>query len=77
MLAVLLCSTSLVDETDICDAYSETDTSSFCFGFELKAEEQISLLKSLVIAKFDSFSGNVIIRCDRILFNDSTIIKLS
>ena len=44
---------------------------------ELYSLEQINLLKSLVRAKDDNFSGKVMILCERLLFRLSTIIKLS
>lgn len=77
MLAVLACSFSPDDELEIWDTSSDADRSSRCFGLELKADEQMSFLKSLVSAKVDSFSGRVIILWERFLFNDSTIIRLS
>ena len=44
MLAELLCSFYPEDSFEICETSSDADRSSFCFGFELKADEQISFL---------------------------------
>lgn len=77
MFEVLLCSFYPDDEFEIWETSSEADTSSFCLGFELKADEQISFLKSLLRVKEESFSGKVMILCERFLFNDSMMIKLS
>ncbi len=77
MLAVLLGSFYPADEFEIWETSSEADKSNFCFGVELKADEQMSFLKSLLSVNDESFSGRVMILCDLFLFNDSMMMRLS
>jgi hypothetical protein len=50
------------EELDSWEMSSEAERSSFCLGLGLKAEEQISFLKSFDKVKVDNFSGKVTIR---------------
>lgn len=70
MLAVFLDYCSPDEELDSWEMSSEAERSSFCLGLGLKAEEQISFLKSFERVRVDNFSGRVIMRWERFLFND-------
>ena len=58
------------DEPETWDAASDVERSAFSFLLALNADVQISLLKSLVKVRVESFSGKVIIFWDLFLFND-------
>lgn len=65
-------------EDETCDIYyDDDDKSTFYFLAGLNYDTHISLLKSLVRTIDPIFWGIVIILCDRVLPNDSTIMRLS